>query len=274
MLISSQVKVFKTFPFRDVVSSSSPRVVNGDEAGEKYSHQAKKPQKPKQLIKRDSPDERTEESRGGGEKSSKENFFQRAKSEKKITYQMKYKHWRKRVSRSRLTGHQCCFILLSSIHHSLSTPPLLYVRALGWFVVAGSFFFCGLYQQQYFITPTWDEMEWKNFFFAPSLNKRIINYSGFFRISFCVFAFMTVLRSLPAPAGARTFRNGKTWKKIESENKFCAVGLLFKQIFHTLKILLHIMERALFLLWLDIPRNAKQTRDSLRSWVRLPVWTR
>lgn len=28
----------------------------------------------------------------------------KAKSEKKITYQMEYKHWRKRVSRSRVTG--------------------------------------------------------------------------------------------------------------------------------------------------------------------------
>lgn len=66
-------------------------------------------------------------------------LHRKAKSEKEkknFTYQMEYKHWRKRVSRSRLTGTRCCFILtsfplsFSCLHTDARHPEPRYCGAL------------------------------------------------------------------------------------------------------------------------------------------------
>lgn len=102
--------------------------------------------------------------------------------------------------------------------------------------------------QQYFIAHS-DEMEWKNFSLASQpllLNKRIINYSGFFRIS----ALLRLRHTNSHRPGAQLWASGEAnakenWKRIF----FLIVGsVCFKQIFHTLKSLLHIVRLFLFAL--------------------------
>lgn len=88
---------------------------------------------------------------------------------------------RKRVSRSRITGHQCCFILLSIRLFAL-VPPLLYVLLLLRPIPTAIFY---------------NPFGWEELLPACAfLNKRIINYSGFF-VFFVLFAFVSSSRLLP-----------------------------------------------------------------------------